>query len=222
MLRKFALNRAVQSASLIESRKPTAADLGALGQAEVSAGRYADPRGRLRDAIDHEPCRTVYAALAWNLSELEYMSNNYDASLDWARIAAEHGINIRQWHMDYLAALASVDTYRFSGAGVDRVIIRIGRPDVPRVDVKINDMSNVSALIDSGAVLSIMSEGLAAQLKLRRLRTIEGSVARLLGEPIPVPFAILVHLDIGASKIAHVPVAVMPDEKMKFLVPAQQ
>ncbi len=218
MLRKFDLNRAVQSASLIESRKPTAADLGALGQAEVSAGRYDDARRHLRAAIDLEPFRTVYAALAWNLSELEYMSNNYDASLDWARIAAEHGINIKQWHMDYLAALASVDAYRFSGAGVDRVIMRIGRPDVPRVDVKINDTNNINALIDSGAVLSIMSEGLAAQLKLRRLGTIEGSFSGLLGEPIPVHFAILDHLDIGAIKIANVPVAVMPDEKMKFLV----
>lgn len=218
MLRKFDLNRAVQSASLIESRKPTAVDLGALGQAEVSAGRYADARRHLRAAIDLEPFRTVYAALAWNLSELEYMSNNYDASLDWARIAAEHGINVRQWHLDYLAALASVDAYQFSGAGADHVIIRIGRPDVPRIDVKINETSNISALIDSGAVLSIMSEGLAAQLKLRRLGTIEGSFAGLLGEPIPVHFGILDHLDIGAIKIANVPVAVMPDEKMKFLV----
>src|SRR5260221_13167451 len=127
--------------------------------------------------MDLEPFRTVYAALAWNLSELEYMSNNYDASLDWARIAAEHGINIKQWHMDYLAALASVDAYRFSGAGVDRVIMRIGRPDVPRVDVKINDTNNINALIDSSAVLSIMSEGLAAQLRLRRRGTLDGCVS---------------------------------------------
>src|SRR5260221_11715814 len=138
MLRKFDLNRAVQSASLIEQRKPSAAELGALGAAEVSAGRYADARRHLRAAIDLEPFRTVYAALAWNLSELEYMSNNYDASLDWARIAAEHGINIKQWHMDYLAALASVAAYRFSGAWGDRVIMPIGRPDVPRVDGRFN------------------------------------------------------------------------------------
>src|SRR5258707_14753733 len=191
MLRKFDLNRAVQSASLIESRKPTAADLGALGQAEVSAGRYDDARRHLRAAIDLEPFRTVYAALAWNLSELEYMSNNYDASLDWARIASEHGINVRQWHMDYLAALSNVDAYRFSGSGVDRVIMHMGRPDVPRVDVKINDTHSISALIDSGAVLSIMSERLAAQIGLRRLGTFEGSFAGLLGEPIPVHFGVM-------------------------------
>jgi hypothetical protein len=218
MLRKFDLNRAVQSASLIESRKPTAADLGALGQAEVAAGRYPEARRHLRAAIDLEPFRTVYAALAWNLSELEYMSNNYDASLDWARIAAEHGINVRQWHMDYLAALANVDAYHFTGASADRIPMRMGRPDVPRVEVKLNETTGVSALVDSGAVLSIISEGLARQLKLRRLGTIEGSFSGLLGEPIPVHFGILDHLDIGAVKIANVPVAVMPDDKMKFLV----
>lgn len=218
MLRKFDLNRAVQSASLIEGRRPTAADLGALGAAEVSAGRYPEARRHLRAAIDLEPFRTVYAALAWNLSELEYMSNNYDASLDWARIASEHGINVRQWHMDYLAALSNVDAYHFSGPGVDRVTMHMGRPDVPRVDVKINDTHNISALIDSGAVLSIMSERLATQLGLRRLGTFEGSFAGLLGEPIPVHFGVMDHLDIGAIKIANVPVAIMPDEKMKFLV----
>jgi tetratricopeptide (TPR) repeat protein len=217
MLRKFDLNRAVQSASLIESRKPTAADLGALGAAEVAAGRYEEARRHLRAAIDLEPFRTVYSALAWNLSELEYMSNNYDASLDWARIAAEHGINVRKWHLDYLAALSNVNAYRFSGAASDRVTMRMGRPDVPRIEVNINDNHNVSALIDSGAVLSIMSERLAGQLQVRRLGTIEGSFAGLLGEPIPVHFGILDHLDIGAIKIGNVPVAIMPDDKMKFL-----
>ncbi len=218
MLRKFDLNRAVQSATLVESRKPTAADLGALGQAEVAAGRYQDARRHLRAAIDLDPFRTVYAALAWELSELEYMSNNYDASLDWARIAAEHGINVRQWHMQYLAAMANVDAYRFSGAAADRVTMRMGRPDVPRVEVKVNETNGVSALVDSGAVLSIISEGMASQLKLKRLGAFEGSFAGLLGEPIPVHFAILEHLDIGAIRIGNVPVAVMPDDKMKFLV----
>lgn len=218
MLRKFDLNRAVQSASLIEQHKPAAAELGALGAAEVAAGRYADARRHLRAAIDLEPFRTVYAALAWNLSELEYMSNNYDASLDWARIAAEHGINVKQWHIDYLGALSNVDAYHFSGAAIDRLPMRMGRPDVPRVDVKVNETHTVNALIDSGAVLSIMSEGLAGQLQVRRLGTIEGSFAGLLGEPIPVHFGVLDHLDIGAIKIANVPIAIMPDEKMKFLV----
>lgn len=222
MLRKFDLNRAVQSASLIESRKPSAADLGALGQAEVAAGRYQDARRHLRAAIDLEPFRSVYGAVAWNLSELEYMSNNYDASLDWARIAVEHGINVRQWHLEYLAALASVDAYHFSGIPADRIALRMGHPDVPRIEVKINDRGNISALIDSGAVISIMSTGLAAQLNLHRLGTFEGSFAGLLGEPIPVHFAMLDHLDIGGIKIANVPVAVMPDDKMKFLVPGQK
>lgn len=218
MLRKFDLNRAVQSASLIEQRKPAAADLGALGAAEVSAGRYPEARRHLRAAIDLEPFRTIYAALAWNLSELEYMSNNYEASLDWAHIAQEHGINVRQWHMDYLAALANVDAYRFSGAPIDHVTMHMGRPDVPRIDVRINDTHSVSALIDSGAVLSIMSERLAAQMGLKRLGNIEGSFAGLLGEPIPVHFGVIEHLDIGAIRVSNVPVAVMPDDKMKFLV----
>lgn len=219
MLRKWDLNRAVQQASVIEGRpKRSAVELGALGAAEVAAARYEEARRHLRAAIDLEPFRNVYSALAWDLSELEYMSNNYDASLDWAKIASEHGINVKQWHMDYLQALGHVDAYRFTGANIDRVAMHMGHPDVPRVDVKLNGARNVNALIDSGAVLSIISENMAKSLNVRRLGTFQGSFSGLLGEPIPVFFGVVEQLEIGAIKIANVPVAIMPDEKMRFLI----
>jgi hypothetical protein len=219
MLRKFDLNRAVQQASLIEQKqKVSVSELGSLGAAEVAAGRYDDARRHLRAAVEAEPFRNIYAALAWSLSELEYMSNNYEASLDWAKVASEHGLVVKTWHMDYLTALAHTDAYRFGGEPADRVSMRMGRPDVPRIDVKLNGSYNASALIDSGAVLSIMSERMASSMNVKHLGTFEGTFAGLLGEPITVRFGVLDSLEIGKIHIANVPVAIMPDEKMKFLV----
>ncbi len=219
MVRKLDFTNAIALAKTIESKpRKSAQEFAALGSAELAAGRYDDARRHLRMAIDLQPFRTTYASAAWDLSQLEYMSNNFDSSLDWAKLASERGINVRQWHMDYLTSLVNINVYRFSGANNERVSMRVSRPDVPRVDVTVNGRKNISAIIDSGAVLSIISDSLAASLPVRRLGTFEGTFSGLLGEPIPVHFAIIDTLDIGRMVIANVPVAIMPDDKMKFLV----
>lgn len=219
MIRKADYNRALLLVNTIETRpRQSAQELAWLGSVELAAGRYDQARRHLRAALDLEPFRATYAAAAWDLSQLEYMSNNFEASLDWARMAVERGINVKQWHLDYLTALSNVDVYRFTTATHERLPMKIGHPDVPRVDAILDGKKTVSAIIDSGAVLSIVSESLAASLPVRSLGRFEGSFSGLLGEPIPVRFGILATLELGRMTIANVPVAIMPDDKMKFLV----
>src|SRR5438132_2794070 len=219
MVRKGDYNRAVAQASLVEAKtRHSANELAMLGAAELTAGRYEDARRHLRSALELQPFRTTFAAAAWDLSQLEYMSNNFDASLEWANLATERGINVKQWHRQYLASLSNVDVYHFSGPNSVRVPMRLGRPDVPRIELVLNGRKAVSAIIDSGAVLSIVSRNLASELPVRMLGTFEGTFSGLLGEPIPVQFGILDSLQLGAMTIANVPVAVMPDDKMRFLI----
>src|ERR1041385_6087662 len=102
MIRKADLVRAVQLAPMIETKhNRNAQELAALGNAEMISGRYDEARRHLRAAIDLAPFRTTYSTIAWDLSQLEYMSNNFEQSLEWARIAAEHGMVIKKWHTDY-------------------------------------------------------------------------------------------------------------------------
>jgi tetratricopeptide (TPR) repeat protein len=219
MVRKLDYNHAISLAQTIDANpRKTAPELASLGAAELAAGRYDDARRHLRAAIDLQPFRAVYASVAWDLSQLEYMSNNFDSSLDWAKLAQERGINVRQWHLDYLASLASTNVYHFSGAPSEHLPMRVSRPDVPRIDVMLNGKKNLSTIIDSGAVLSIISQSLAANLPVKSLGTFEGTFSGLLGEPITVRFGILDSVEIGRMMIANVPVAIMPDEKMKFLI----
>ena len=219
MLRKADFNRAIEFASAIDEKpRHSAQELAALGEIEMMAGRYDDARRHLRAAIDLEPFRTVYAGIAWDLSQLEYMCNNYESSLDWAKVARDKGINVRPWHIDYLQALSNVNVYRFTSETRQRVPMRASRPDVPRIEVGLNGNHHVSAIVDSGAVLSIMSQSLASSLSVKLLGPFEGTFAGLLNEPINVKFGILDTLDIGHMQIANVPVAIMPDDKMKFLV----
>jgi hypothetical protein len=217
MLRKADYLRAMEMSASIDSKK-NASDLGALGSAYLAAGRYGDARGRLRAALDLEPFRTTYAEIAWDLSQVEYLSNNFESSLEWALIAQERGLNIRQWHIDYLRALSGREVYRFSGEPAATLKFKFGRPDVPRVTARINGRHETEAIIDSGAVVSIVSQRLAASHGLQPLGKVQGTFYGLLGEPIAVTFALLDRLELGGIIVENVPVAIMPDEKMRFLI----
>ncbi|MEA2415584.1 MAG: gag-polyprotein putative aspartyl protease, partial [Thermoanaerobaculia bacterium] len=100
----------------------------------------------------------------------------------------------------------------------ERVPLRIGRPDVPRVEVTVNKTKNVIAIVDSGAVMSIVSRKFADSVPIRKLGNFEGQFTGLLGEPIQVQFGIIESLQIGRMIIENIPVAIMPDDKMKFIV----
>ena len=219
MLRKADYLRAIEMAEVVDSReRVNANDLGSLGNAYLAAGRYGEARQRLRAALDLDPFRVTYSQIAWNLSQLEYMSNNFESSLDWALIAQERGLNIRQWHIEYLKALTGVQVYSFSGDASDAIPFKFGRPDVPRINARVNRTHEVEAIIDSGAVLSIVSRRLADKLQLKHVGDFQGTFYGLLGEPINVRFALVESLQLGGITVSNVPVAIMPDEKMRFLI----
>lgn len=218
MVRKADFVRAVAFAELLDGKSSrTAQELAAVGTAELASGRLDAARRHLRAALDLNPFRATAAEISWHLSQLEYLANNYEASLEWARISGERGIVLKKWHLEYLEAMAHVSAYRFSGAPVERLPMRVGRPDVPRVEVAVNGVKSVQAIVDSGAVLSIVSRKLATEVPVR-LFGIKGTFTGLLGEPIAIEFGMLDSLQIGKMTIENVPVAVMADDKMRFLV----
>ena len=219
MLRKADYLRAIEMASSSDpSTNKQASELAGFGSAYLASGRYDEARKQLRAALDLNPFRTSYADIAWDLSQVEFLSNNFESSLEWANIAISHGMRIREWHLEYLKALAGVPVYRISGKTEERMPFQFGHPDVPRLQVRVNRGHDVEAVVDSGAVLSIISERLAAALPVRTLGTFEGTFYGLLGEPIAVKFGILDTLELGGMVIENVPVAIMPDDKMRFLI----
>ena len=218
MVRKHDYLRAIELAPAVQAReRRNATDLASLGDAHLAAGRYDLARRFLRAALEAGPRRETYADVAWSLSQVEYLQNNYAPSYEWAQEASQRGLIVRQWHLDYLEALSNVDAYRFSGSPIGTLHMNMGRPDVPRIDVRVNG-KEAMGIIDSGAVLSIASRRLADQLPIRRLGTFKGEFFGLLGEPITVDFGVIERLELGDLVVENVPVAIMPDEKMRFLV----
>jgi hypothetical protein len=219
MLRKADYLRAIAYDQSMEgqSGRRNAEDLGALGRVYLATGRFDEARSLLRAALDLDPRRTTYADVAWDLAQVEYLCNNFDSSLEWAQLAVENGLSIKKWHLEYLKALVNVPVYRMGGNRIERIPFKFGRPDVPRIATKV-DGHPVEGIIDSGAVLSIVSDRLAARVPVRSLGDFEGTFYGLLGEPITVKFGLLEKVELDDMVIENVPVAIMPDDKMRFLV----
>jgi Aspartyl protease len=210
--------RAIAAAQTIEQRRPlTGKELAALGSAELAAQRLDDARRHLRAALDFHPFRTDIARIAWDLSQTEYMANNFAAAAEWAAVATEHGLSIRDWHLKYVTALSNVDAYRVREVRHVRLPIKHDKPDVPRLTATINGRSSIEAVIDSGAALSIISETLARDAGVRTLGNFDGTFYGLLEEPIKVHFGIIDRLELGEMVIENVPVAIMNPSKMSFL-----
>jgi hypothetical protein len=219
MLRKSDYLRAIEFTPTVDNRqRKTVSELQALGNVELIAGRYDEARRHLRAAIDLAPFRETAAHLEWSLSQVEYLSNNYAASLDWAEAATSHGLMVKRWHLDYLRALSGTQIYRASGLPSSQIAMRFNRPDVPRIDVRLNGRKTANAVIDTGAVISIASERLADEMSIRRLPNIKGTFYGLLGEPISVEFGLLDSVTVGDIVVENVPIAIMPDDKMRFIV----
>jgi len=195
--------------------------LEALGEAELACGRFDDARQHLKQALDLRPFRTDAGAIAWSLSQLEYLTNNFGAALEWARYAIDRGTAVKQWHLDYLQSLQNTRVYEFSGEPSAQVRMEFGKPDVPRVNVEIEG-TRTSGIIDSGAVLSIVAESLANELKVQPLGTFHGTFFGLLAEPIDVRFGLVKALQIGGVTVSNVPVAIMADKELRFVIRNKQ
>jgi hypothetical protein len=217
MVNRADFGRAAELASFVDNKpKKDAVELAALGKAELATGRYDSARRHLRTALDLGLPHTNYADVAWDLAQVEYLSNNFEASREWTDIAIDKGLNVREWHREVLNALAAVAAYQMSGPVDQRVAMRSDRPSVPRVETRVNDKP-VTGIIDTGAVTTIISEGFANEAKVHRLGDFSGTFLGLLGEPIEVHFGLLDSLRLGDMVIKNVPVAIMADKQMSFV-----
>lgn len=198
--------------------KPHWRELAALGRAYASTGRSDQARIVLRRALLEKPPGADAALIAWEISQVEFLENDFTAAREWLDVARRMGVSVRPWYPGFLDAMANVSAYRVEGAPEVRLPMRSVRPEVPRIDVRLNAADPIEAVIDSGAVLSIISEGLAERSGVHVFSGLEGTFYGLLGEPIAVRFGLIDSLQLGAMTLRSVPVAIMPDQKLSFLV----
>lgn len=189
----------------------------ALGKTELAAGRYEAANVHLQEALARESSRDKLAMIAFDLSQTSYLTDRFADARRWARAAADYGLPIRSWYLAFLDALAGAPPLTIEGAATETPF-DFGSPDIPRIQVTVNGGRDVSSILDTAAVLTIVSEKLAADLSIRKLGEFNGTFVGLIGEPIRVTFGVLDSIRIGGMEARNVPVAIMPDEKLSFFV----
>jgi hypothetical protein len=210
--------RAVSLAAALEAKeRPSGREFLALGRAELAAGRLDDARRHLRTALDRAS-RDERGKVAWALSETEYLANNFEAALDWAKYATDHGMVIRKWHLNLLESLRGMRVFEMPAPRATALEMKIGRPEIPRIRVRVNGAAPIDGVIDTGAVMSIVSRSFARTASIRSAGDFTGTFIGLLGEPIEVRFGIVDSLLLGDLEVRNVPVAIMADDQLKFLV----
>ncbi|MFN2442760.1 MAG: retroviral-like aspartic protease family protein [Thermoanaerobaculia bacterium] len=204
--------------SIAAKERPSAAELLALGNAQMMGGRLEEARRTLRRAVDLRLSFETLGNVAWALSQTEYLANNFEASLDWAEMARANGVGVREWHIEYLRAMSGRLVYELPSRHAALVDMQMGSPDIPRLMAAVNEEPRVTAVLDTGAVTSIVSESLARRTGIAPISAIEGTFIGLLGEPILVKFGVMDRLVLGDLEIRNVPVAIMADDKLQFFV----
>lgn len=196
----------------------SARELAALGRAEMVGGRFEQANIHLRKALEEDPPRQIAAEANWDLSQVAYLQDDYANALALAKEAVRYGLPVQKWDLDLLQALSSRSTPpEVTPVDSGYLPMRFGRPDIPRFTVMVNGDKPVEAIIDSGAVFTIVSESFAKTARVKPLGDVGGDLIGLLGEPIRVRYGIIDSIAIGPVVVRNVPVAIMPDDKLSFV-----
>lgn len=209
---------AAELAPTIHAQRQRVEQLSLLGRAQFFCGRYAEARETLKKALEINMAPLLRAQVQWDLAQVAYQQGKMEEALVLALSAKEGGVSIKQWYIDYLEAIQGVDIHAVEGSR--RVItgFRIGSPDLPRLSMNVNGSVGVETVLDSGAVMSIVSRSFAESAGIRRMPTVQGLFYGLLGEPIAVEFGMIDSLSLREMTIRNVPVAIMEDSKLHFFV----
>lgn len=197
-------------------------ELMALGEAELAGGWFSDARDHLLEAFERAQNRDTKARAAWLISQTFYLEDRFDRSLEWVGEAERFGLEVSRSHRGFLEVLADTDAAtRVEGARSGPIPMAFGEPLIPRVEVVLNGETVQTAVVDSGAVYTIVSARLAERAGVETLNR-RGTLLGLLGEEITIEYGVLRSLRIGELTVTNLPVAIMPNEDLNFFTAGKQ
>ncbi|MBW3671451.1 MAG: aspartyl protease family protein, partial [Acidobacteria bacterium] len=208
---------AEMAGSLDPSTEPVE-ELALLGRAQFYCGRYEAAIEILSQALERRMTPELRARITWDLAQIAYQQQDMSEALELALEAKNGGIRIKGWYIHLLEAIQGIRIHAVEGSRRSVVQFRFGSPDLPRIAMDVNGSVTADAVLDTGAVMSIVSGSFAERAGIRRLGDFSGEFYGLLGEPIAVQFGLIDSLEISGITIRNVPVAIMEDSKLRFLV----
>ena len=205
----------------LESLPPATLDASAVnmalyGKVLLARGDYEAAWRALERARALEPRAVRRAEVEWALSQGAILWNDFASAEEYASAAVRDGYGLVPGFLHFLAALRDVDVY--SGVAVGQsgeAEFDMHGFNLIRVPVRVNGVDS-AAIIDSGAVYTIVTRSFASEVHVRVIPDSRASGRGLHKKEFPVDFGVIGELDFAGFSLKEVPVMVMPDEAMLF------
>jgi predicted aspartyl protease len=188
----------------------------AEGRVLLARGDYAAAVPLLERARDLESRASRRGDVEWSLSQGAILWNDFGAARDYAQSAVQDGYGLVPGFLHFLNALSDVEVYTGAPAGESHESEFDMRGfELVRVPVTVNDLQ-AAAIVDTGAVYSIMTETFARKAGVREIPDSRASGRGLHKKEFPVTFGIADRLTFCGFTLHDVPVMLMPDEALLF------
>ena len=188
-----------------------------LAQAKLESGDFAAAEG-LAERVLARPLRNeTRAEVEWLRAQAAYWRDDFGAAATWAESARASGRGVPEGWIAFLRSGEKRRPYHGPEPG-ERLSMRFlfGRPNLPRLAVRINDRLAGEMILDSGASLSLLTESAAAQLGIE---VVEGAVTPARGlhqKEIPMRLGWARTVGLGTVTLHDVPFGILPDGTLTF------
>jgi hypothetical protein len=188
-----------------------------LGQALLERGDFRGCRPHLERAFAEEGRGAERGDIAWLLSQSAYWTGDFKDASSWARRAQGEGRRVPDGWIVYLLSQPPDGIYGGTQPGTRFMVpMSFGRPNLPRVGVKVNDHPAEDLVLDSGASLSLLTQSAARRLGVE---AVPGAVTGAYGlhrVEIPLILGWARVVNIGGLTLRNVPFGILSDDALSF------
>ena len=199
-----------------EELEKSASQLSLYGKMLLARGDYDRAWRLLERARDLESKTSRRGEIEWALAQGAIFWNDFRSGLDYAQSAVRDGYGLVPGFVNFLAALVDVDIYAGPTIGETHVANFDMRDfQLIRLPVGVNG-TEAQAIVDTGAVYSIVTESFARRAGVREIPDSQASGRGLHQKDFPVTFGVIETLKFGGFTVRDVPVMLMPDNALLF------
>ncbi|MFI5180443.1 MAG: aspartyl protease family protein [Thermoanaerobaculia bacterium] len=188
-----------------------------LAQAKLESGDFPSAELLAERVLARTPRISLRAEMEWLRSQSAYWRDDFGAAARWAAAAREAGRGVPEGWITFLLSGEARTLYGGATSGQHLLLhFRLGRPNLIRIEVEVNDRATKDVILDSGASLSLLTESAARRLGVEM---VEGAVAPARGlhdKEIPMHFGWARSVTLGGLTLRDVPFGILPDGTLSF------
>jgi len=200
--------------------RPLAPDtaLSLLGRARLEAGDFAGAEAALKRLVARESRLSARAEALWMLSQAAYWRNDFAEAARFAVATRDAGRPVPDGWIAFLRSGAGRSLYggTVPGAQTPALPLRLGKPNLPQVHVRVNDQAAGELILDSGATLSLLTESVARRLGVEPVAEAITAFRGLHRGEVTMRLGWARSVSVGGLTLTDVPFGILPDGTLTF------